>query len=102
MIATTVHIWVKEDKINEFIKASLENHNNSVNEPGNIRFDILQHQDDKTQFTFYEVYKTEEDILAHKETPHYAIWRKTVDSWMTQPRKGVKHHVHAPKEVEKW
>lgn len=102
MIATTVHIWVREDKINEFIEASIENHMNSVNEPGNIRFDILQHQDDKTQFTFYEVYKTEEDIKAHKETSHYGIWRNTVDSWMTRPRKGVKHNVHAPKEISKW
>lgn len=102
MIVTTVHIWVKKDKIKQFIEASVENHNHSVNEPGNIRFDILQHQDDQSQFTFYEVYKTEADVLAHKETAHYLEWRATVADWMEQPRKGVKHNVLAPKEITKW
>jgi len=102
MIVTTVHIWVKEEHVDAFIKASIENHNNSILESGNMRFDILQHHDDPTQFTFYEAYETEAAAAAHKKTTHYLLWRATVADWMAQARKGVKHHVLAPKELRKW
>lgn len=102
MIVTTVHVWVKEDKVEPFIEASVENHRQSILESGNMRFDILQHQDDPTQFTFYEAYESEEAAAAHKQTTHYQVWRETVADWMAQPRKGVKHRVLAPKELTKW
>ena len=44
MIVTCVHVWVKKDHIDDFKKASIENHEKSVKEPGNLRFDFLQHQ----------------------------------------------------------
>lgn len=102
MIVTTVHVWVKEDKVEPFIKASIANHQQSILEAGNMRFDILQHQDDPTRFTFYEAYETEEAAAAHKKTTHYQVWRETVADWMAQPRQGVRHHVLAPKELAKW
>lgn len=102
MIVTTVHIWVKEDKVDAFIRASIENHNASILESGNLRFDILQHQDNPTQFTFYEAYESEEAAAAHKHTTHYQLWRQAVADWMDQPRVGIKHNVLAPKELTKW
>lgn len=102
MIVTTVHIWVKPEYLNAFIEASKENHENSIKEPGNLRFDILQHQDDPCQFTFYEAYKTEAEAMAHKETSHYAKWRDLVKEWMAKDRVGVKHNVIAPLELIKW
>lgn len=97
MIATLVHVWVKPEKIGDFIKACEDNHLNSVQEPGNLRFDILQDAEDTAKFTFYEAYKTDEDAAAHKNTAHYARWRDTVADWMAQPRKGVKHSILFPK-----
>ena len=96
MIATIVHIWVKESFIQEFILASEENHANSVNEPGNLRFDILQDAENPEKFTFYEAYESEEAAADHKLTPHYLKWKDTVADWMAQPRQGIRHQILYP------
>lgn len=91
MIATTVIIHVKPENVEDFKKISLYNHENSRKEPGNVRFDVLQADDDPTYFTLYEVYKTPEDAKAHKETEHYKKWRETVEPYMACKRVGIAH-----------
>ncbi|MEM6347503.1 MAG: antibiotic biosynthesis monooxygenase [Bacteroidota bacterium] len=102
MIVTIVHVWVKPEHIDAFIKATLLNHENSIKEPGNRRFDFLQSAEDPGKFTLYEVYETEEDVKAHKTTEHYLTWRETVNDWMAQPRKGVRHVVMGPTDPNLW
>lgn len=79
MTATLVYIQVKAEFLTEFKAATKKNHENSVREKGNIRFDILQDPLDPCKFVFYEAYETEEAALRHKETgiiPHGATaWR---------------------------
>lgn len=102
MIVTFVHVWVKPDHVNNFIEACKENHRASVDEPGNLRFDILQDSSDPTKFTLYEAYESEEASAAHKETKHYLRWRETVADWMAKPREGVKHKIICPADRSKW
>lgn len=102
MIVTIVHVWVKEPYIQRFIKASSENHLNSINESGNLRFDILQDANDRTKFTFYEAYDSEEDVALHKQTPHYLKWKETVADWMAQPRQGIRHNILYPSDKSAW
>ena len=79
-------IHVKNDKIEEFKKASLENAKNSLKEPGIARFDLIQQKDDPTRFLLLEVYRTPEDVARHKETAHYKHWQETVEPWMQEAR----------------
>ena len=102
MIVTVVHIMVKPENIDQFIAATLENHQHSVGEPGNLRFDVLQHRDNPQAFTLYEAYVSDEAAAAHKQTAHYAKWRQTVESWMAVPRQGFAHNVIAPAEKSAW
>ena len=102
MIVTFVHVWVKSEHIDEFIAASTENHQNSIKEPGNLRFDLVQDANDAAKFVIYEAYESDEAAAAHKETAHYLKWRETVADWMAQPRKGEKHIILAPTEKELW
>lgn len=102
MIVTIVHVEVKPDYIEEFIKASLENHAHSVKEPGNLRFDILQNAENPALFTLYEAYESKEASGLHKETEHYKKWRDTVNDWMAVPRRGVLHTILAPAAISKW
>ena len=88
MIVTYVHVWVKEAYIEDFITVTKTNHDNSVKEPGNLRFDISQDTQDKGKFILYEAYEDEASAAKHKETNHYKVWRDTVADWMAQPRKG--------------
>ena len=92
MHVNIVYISVKMQNLAAFKEASRLNHENSIREPGNLRFDILQSPSDPTQFIFYEAYKTRQDAIAHKETAHYLIWRDTVADWMVEPRKGISYH----------
>jgi len=102
MIVTFVHVWVKTDKIREFIDACIANHREAVKERGNLRFDILQDAKDTAKFTLYEAYESEEASAAHKETAHYKLWRDTVAEWMARPREGIKHQILYPLEKSKW
>ena len=90
MFITHVFVHVKEDKVDEFKTATLENAKNSVNEPGVARFDVVQQQDDPTRFILVEVYRTSEDPAKHKETDHYKNWRDTVADMMAEPRSALK------------
>jgi (4S)-4-hydroxy-5-phosphonooxypentane-2,3-dione isomerase len=98
MIATIVHVYVKREFLKEFIEATRLNHESSVKEPENVRFDILQDSADPTKFTLYEGYRTEDGAAAHKQTAHYLKWRDTVAPWMAKPREGVKHLILFPEK----
>ena len=89
MVATTVMVHVKVDRIEEFKNACIENHEASVKEPGNVRFDVLQLKEDPARFLLYEAYTSDEAAAAHKQTPHYLTWRETVADWMAEPRRGI-------------
>jgi autoinducer 2-degrading protein len=89
MHVTLVHVHVKPESVQAFIAATLANHEASVREPGNVRFDVLQNPTDPTRFILYEAYASAESAAAHKETTHYAVWRELVADMMAEPRQGV-------------
>lgn len=102
MIVTCVHMQVKADFVESFKKATLNNHTESVKEPGNLRFDLLQDATDPGHFMIYEAYESDEAAANHKLTKHYENWRDTVAGWMAEPRKGVKYNIIAPVEKGAW
>ena len=89
MQVTIVHVSVEPQHIDDFIEASRLNHEASIQEPGNRRFDVLQSADNPTQFVLYEAYESAAEAAKHKETEHYLQWRETVADWMAEPRHGV-------------
>ncbi len=91
MVATTVIVHVKAENVEDFKKITLYNAENARKESGNVRFDVLQGNDDPTYFTLYEVYASPEAAKAHKETEHYKKWRETVEPYMACPRQGIAH-----------
>lgn len=98
MVALVVDVWVKPDCVEDFIKETMKNHEGSIKEPGNLRFDVMQDQEELSKFTFYELYLSEQAILDHKETSHYLNWRDAVQEMMAQPRLGKKSTLLAPKQ----
>jgi autoinducer 2-degrading protein len=81
-----VFLHVKADKIEAFKTLTLDNARNSRQEPGCVRFDILQQQDDPTRFEFVEIYKDASDLEYHKSTDHYARWSEGVGDLLEEPR----------------
>jgi len=96
MIVTTVLVCVKPEHINQFIEATIQNHEASVLEKGNLRFDVLHDSDDPGKFLLYEAYESEELAAAHKKTPHYLRWRETVAPWMLKAREALSYKAIRP------
>ncbi|MCK9622842.1 MAG: antibiotic biosynthesis monooxygenase [Methylobacter sp.] len=91
MHVTLVHVRVDPAHIDDFITATRLNHEASIQEPGNRRFDVLQSPENPSQFILYEAYVSAEAAAAHKETAHYSTWRDTVAPWMAEPRQGIRY-----------
>ncbi len=79
MYILMVRLKVKEERIDDFIAASIGDASGSVlNEPGCRRFDIIQAGDDPTSFAFCEVYNDEDAFAAHTTYPHFKSWDAAV------------------------
>jgi autoinducer 2-degrading protein len=102
MIVRVIDIRVKPESIQEFQAACLRNHHGSILEPGVLRFDVLQSEDDPARFLLYEAYRDDPATLAHKETAHYAAWKREVEPMMAAPRQAGAWKVLAPKDPAAW
>ncbi len=91
MLIVHVHVHVKENEIEAFRAATVQNASASCREPGIARFDVIQQQDDPTRFVLVEVYRSPKAAAEHKDTAHYAAWRDAVAPMMAEPRQGVKY-----------
>jgi autoinducer 2-degrading protein len=100
MFVTLVHCHVKPEAVGSFIAACVANHEGSVREPGNVRFDVIQLVEDPTRFVLYEWYRDEAAAKAHKETPHYTAWRAATENMFAEPRHGVRYVGLAPQVPE--
>jgi quinol monooxygenase YgiN len=90
MLIVHVHVHVKPESVEAFTAATITNARLSRLEPGVLRFDVLQQADDPTKFVLVEIYRDAAASAAHKDTPHYPVWRDTVAPMMAEPRSSVK------------
>ena len=96
MYVACITVHVVEDRIDDFIAATLDNAENTRREPGCARFDVLRALDGPGRFFLYEAYAKEADFTAHQKTAHYLRWKETVAPMMASPRVGVKHTSISP------
>ena len=76
MLALWVKVRIKADKRAEFLKAIEHDAIHSEgDEPGCLRFNVLQDSKDQNVYYFYEVYKDQAAIEAHRAAPHYQVWK---------------------------
>jgi quinol monooxygenase YgiN len=90
MLIVHVHVHVKPECVEAFKAATRLNARLSLLELGVLRFDVLQQADDPTKFVLVEIYRDAAAAAAHKETPHYPVWRDAVAPMMAEPRTSVK------------
>jgi quinol monooxygenase YgiN len=100
MIIVHVYVHVKPDSIEAFTRATVANASASVREPGIVRFDVIQREDDPTRFVLMEAYRTVEAMGAHKDTAHYQAWRDAVAPMMAEPRTNARYSNVFPDETE--
>jgi quinol monooxygenase YgiN len=91
MLVIHVFVEVLAEHIEAFKAASIANAQASVKESGIARFDVIQQQDDPTQFVLIEIYRHADAPAQHKETAHYLRWRDEVAPMMAKARHSIKY-----------
>ena len=80
MFIVLVKVQVKPELVDEFKTAILKNAELSVQrDPGCVRFDVLQQQDDPTRWFFYEVYEREQAWVDHRNSAHFLAFKQVGD-----------------------
>jgi len=81
MLAMWVKVRVKPGERERFLKAiEVDALGSEQDEPGCMRFNVLQDGQDQNVYYFYEVYRDEAALEAHRAAPHYAVWRTAADA----------------------
>ena len=97
-----VDVAVVADQVDAFLVATRRNAAASRQEPGVLRFDVVQDRDDPTHVMLVEVYADEDAPAAHKRTSHYATWRDTVAPMMARPRSATTFDAVDPLDPGAW
>ena len=81
MLAMWVKVRVKAEERERFLKAiEADAIGSEQDEPGCLRFNVLRDQQDQNVYYFFEVYRNEAALEAHRAAPHYAVWRAAADT----------------------
>ena len=81
MLAMWVKVRIKPGERKRFLDAiEADALGSERDEPGCMRFNVLQDQQDENVYYFYEVYKDQAALDAHRAAPHYAIWKAAADT----------------------
>jgi (4S)-4-hydroxy-5-phosphonooxypentane-2,3-dione isomerase len=80
MLVVLVQVAVKPEMLAEFERAILINADAArTREPGCVRFDVSQREDDPGQWLFYEVYRDAAAFEAHRASAHFAAYQQVAE-----------------------
>ena len=81
-----VTLKIKPERRDEFIKEMLLNAKGAnENEPGCLRFDVVQDLQDPNTLHLYEVYKDEAAFTDHQNAPPYKRFSEVAGEWRDGP-----------------
>jgi (4S)-4-hydroxy-5-phosphonooxypentane-2,3-dione isomerase len=86
MVILHVTVQVKPEHVSEFLDVvRYDAEHSEKDEPGCLRFDVIQDRDDTNRFYFYEVYRDEAALEAHRQTAHFKLYAEKVQPWLVTP-----------------
>jgi len=102
MLAMWVKVRVKPDGRERFLKAiEVDALGSERDEPGCLRFNVLQDAQDENVYYFFEVYRDEAALEAHRAAPHYAVWRAAMETLDGAPQ-ATRCHTVFPAAAGYW
>jgi autoinducer 2-degrading protein len=103
VIALFVSLRIKPEQQARFLEAVEDDSTCSVrDEPGCLRFDVLQDSSDPYQYYFYEIYRDEQALAEHQQTAHYARWAAAREACIAEPPTRVRASVVLPTDPARW
>jgi (4S)-4-hydroxy-5-phosphonooxypentane-2,3-dione isomerase len=86
MVILHVTVQVIPEHVSEYLEAVRHDAEHSErDEPGCLRFDVIQDRDDANRFYYYEVYKDEAALEAHRQSPHFKLYVERTSRWLAAP-----------------
>ena len=86
MVVLHVTVRVTPEHVGKFLDAARSNAEHSAkDEPGCLRFDVIQDRDDPHCFYFYEVYRDDAAFAAHRESAHFKSYFEKATPWLAAP-----------------
>ena len=83
MVILLVTVQVKPEHVAEYLEAVRHDAEHSErDEPGCLRFDVIQDRDDAKRFYYYEVYRDEAALEAHRQSPHFKLYVEKTSAWL--------------------
>jgi len=102
MLAIWVKARIKPELRQRFLEAiEVDALASERDEPGCLRFNVLQDEQDKNVYYFFEVYKDQAALEAHRAMPHYAVWRAAADT-LDGPTEATRCKVILPAALSYW
>ncbi len=81
-----ITIDVRADRYCLMLALAATHAEKSRREGGCVRFDVLQDPATPQRFILHEVWQDRDSLQAHRETAHYAAWRRQIPSLENMPR----------------
>jgi quinol monooxygenase YgiN len=77
MLVNLVKVRIKPDQRQRFLDAIEHDALHSEgDEPGCLRFNVIRDRQDENVYFFYEIYKDEAALEAHRAAPHFKVWQE--------------------------
>ena len=95
MVAIIVILEIDPERIDEFLEVITANAEASRREPGCLRFEVSRQADQDNLFALAEAYVDHEAMVAHTQTPHFAVWKEKSPGFVAK-RWAVKGPVISP------
>lgn len=91
MYVLIVPIHIQPERREAFLEAMLDDARGSIrDEPGCLRFDVIQDSSNPNCIYLYEVYRDEAAFQTHLEAPHFIRWRDTVQDWYAETPEAIR------------
>ena len=102
MLAKWIKVKINPEMRQRFLDAiEVDALGSEGDEPGCVRFNVLQDATDENVYYFYEVYLDEAAVEAHRAAPHYAVWREAADT-LDGPTERIECRTVFPADPKYW
>jgi quinol monooxygenase YgiN len=81
----TAKVFLKPEKVADFIEAAKAMIDSSNAEPGCLSYQLYQNPYDPAQFIFVETWKDQEAIDIHFAMPYFIAFGPIIQDWLAQP-----------------
>ncbi len=95
-----VTVQFKPEYRDQVLAAALEDARGAQeDEPGCLRFDVIQDDKDPNRIHFYEVYRDEAAFEEHRKQPHLAVWAGLPRDAFAVPTQVVRGRTISPSDA---